>query len=243
MVRGWLNKEYLYLTNDVWIGGRSQYSSQSPWYWNLNTNSTAIDPSVLQPNWAPKNPNPDLQRTALQLSKSNGYLFANQAPERRLYSMLCKKKSFFFDHTNTLLTLTNQINAVDSFGAPLIGYTFLANVTHESDFTQVVGPSTGSFMSVFQRVPIDYGNLFTGKAYPYRNAFTVAVCNDLTASQIQSVRKKVKEVWMSVRQEFAQCNCFDVYLVANEKFTDANNKVCRNIEKFCLCKLFVTLFD
>ena len=167
MVRAWLNKEYTYLSNDIWIGGKSMYSSQSKWYWNFN--GSTINPQVLGANWAPNHPNAEQKRTALLLSKANGYLFANEAPEKRLYSMLCKKKSFFFDNSNTFLTLTNQINAVDSFGKPLIGYTFHSNATYKSDFTQVVGPSMGTYLNIFNRMPIDYGNLFSGKAYPYKN--------------------------------------------------------------------------
>lgn len=117
----------------------------------------------------PNHPNAEQKQTALLLSKANGYLFANEAPEKRLYSILCKKKSFFFDNSNTFLTLINQINAVDSFGKPLIGYTFHSNVTYKSDFTQVVGPSMGTYLNIFNRMPIDYGNLFSGKAYRYKN--------------------------------------------------------------------------
>lgn len=222
-VRVWLNKEYIYLTNDVWVGGKSLYSSRSPWFWDFN--STQISSSVLNANWAPGEPNQEQQRTALLLRKANGYLFANEAPEKRLYSILCKKKSFFFDAANTNVRLENQVNAVDSFGSPLLGYSFLTNVSHESDFTSVVPPSPGTYMSIFQRIPIKYGSLFTGKAYPYSAPFTVAICNDLTASQIQLVRQNIKSTWMSVRQEFAQCNCFEVYIVSTDKFTDTNNVI------------------
>jgi len=224
MVRAWLNKEYLYLTNDVWIGGRAQYSSQSPWFWSIHPfNSTLISADILQPNWAPNQPSSEAQRTALQLSKSNGYLFANQAPEKRLYSILCKKKSFLFDSTNTFLTLNNHINAIDTFGSPLIGYTYLTNISHESSFTAVTGPSIGTYSSVFQRLPIEYGLMFTGRAYHYTNAFTLTLCNDLTTSQIATIRSLIKQAWLQIRQEFVQCNCFDIFIVTQEKFTDPGN--------------------
>jgi len=226
MVRAWLNKKYLYLTNDVWISGRAQYTSQSPWFWSLHpANSTPISSEILAPNWAPGQPSSQAQHTALQLSKSNGYLFANQAPEKRLYSILCKQDSFLFDRTNTLLTLQDQLNAVDTFGSPLIGYTFHANVSHESSFTAVTAPSPGTFSAVFARLPIDYGHLFTGRAYPYTHAFILALCSDLTASQVATVRSLVRQTWLQTRQEFAQCNCFDVYVVAQDKFTEPSGQL------------------
>ena len=214
-VRVWLNREYTYLTNDVWVGGKSQFTSLTAWQWDFN--NTAIGAAILSANWAPGAPVSAPTRTALLLRKANGYLFANEAPEKRLYSSQCKKKSFFFDNSNTNVNLVDQISAVDTFGQPLLGYTFLANVSSASEFTSVVAPTGGTYASIFQRMPIQYGALFTGRAYPYASPFLLALCNDLTASQIQLVRQNVKSTWMSVRQEFAQCNCFDIYIVGTDK--------------------------
>lgn len=218
LVRGWLNG--LYLTNDVWINGREQNSN---WIWEFNNSN--IPESVLSANWAPGQPTVGVQQNALLLSRRSGYLFVNEAPERRLYSLLCKKQSFFYDNTNTLLSLNDQLNAMDSFGNPLIGYSFLTNVTQVSDFTRVLTPSSTTYATIFSRYPIQYGQFFVGSAFPYKFPFSLPVCGDLTSSQIEKLRLNVKSTWLSIRPEFKQCDCFDIYIVSSDKFTDTLNQV------------------
>ena len=225
MVRGWLSK--LYLTTDVWTSGRSLYST-SMWYWSV-INNAAIPKDMFSSNWAPGKPVNDPKQTALLLSRNNGYLFTNEAPERRLFSVLCKKKSFFYDVNNTAITLFNQISAIDSLGNPLTGYTFVTNVTQTSDFTQITAPSSGTFTSIFNRFPVQYGNIFNGVAFAYTNPFNVFICNDLTSSQIELIRLKLNSTWLTVRTEFTTCNCFNIHIVGVEKYTDSNNQVTTQI--------------
>ena len=218
LVRSYLNT--LFLTNDVWIGGRSQYSS---WYWDFNNNQ--IPTSFLTPNWAPGKPSNNQQQNAMLLSRTNGYLFTNDAPERRSYSLLCRKNSFLYDSTNTLLSLVEEIKAIDPIGQPIIGFKFLTNVTQTIDLTKVLTPSISTYSNVFNKVPLQYGKLYTGSVYPYQTPFILSICGDLTMSQIKSVMSSVKNVWLNTRPEFQQCNCFEVFVVSAEKFTDVNNQV------------------
>jgi hypothetical protein len=218
LVRGWMNG--LTLTNDVWIDGRLENNA---WIWEYN--NTYIPDFILNPYWSPGQPSSNVQQNALLLNRENGYLFSNEAPERRFYSLLCKKNSFFYDSTNTILTEINQFNAIDTFGNPLIEYSFLTNVTQVNDFTQVLTPSSSTYASIFSQYPILYGQLFIGDSYPYQNPFTLPVCTDLTSSQIEQIRLNVKSTWYSIRPEFKQCNCFDIYVVSSDKFTDTLNQV------------------
>lgn len=222
LVRGWLNG--LYLTNDVWVDGREQNSN---WIWEYN--NTNIPETILTQNWAPGQPAFSVQQNALLLSRRSGYLFVNEAPERRLYSLLCKKQSFFYDNTNTILLLNEQLNAMDSFGNALIGYSFLTNVTQVSDFTHVITPTAATYATIFSRYQLPYGQFFVGAAYSYKFPFSLPVCGDLTSSQIEKIRKNVKSTWLSVRPEFQQCQCFDIYIVSFDKFTDTLNQVSTQI--------------
>ncbi len=218
LVRGWLNG--LYLTNDVWVDGREQ---NNVWLWEYN--NTNIADFIITPNWAPGQPQLNSAQNALLLSRSSGYMFVNEAPEKRLYSMMCKKPSFYYDNTNTILTLNRQLTAMDSFGNPLIGYSFLTNVTQFNDFTHVLTPSTNTYATIFSRYPLQYGQYFVGEAYTYTSPFQLPVCGDLTSSQIEKIRVNVKQIWLSIRPEFSQCQCFDIYIISAEKFTDTLNQV------------------
>jgi hypothetical protein len=218
LVRNWLNG--LVLTNDIWVGGRLEYSR---WYWYFN--NSAISPGVLSSNWAPNRPTIDPQQNALLLSRLNGYLFSNDAPERRQYSILCAKNSFFFDSSNTILTQLSQINAIDPTGNPLIGYRFLTNVTESNDIQRVTMPTTNTYVQAFVQDPAPFGILYTGVAYPYTSPFVLFVCNDLTASQIDQIRQSVAATWLRLRPEFQQCNCLNIFILSSEKYTDQNNRL------------------
>ena len=218
LVRSWLNS--LFLTSDVWISGRLQYSA---WYWD--SINLQIPSSLLTPNWVPGRPSSNSQQNAMLLSRSNGYLFTNDAPERRAYSLLCKKAAFIYASTNTFFYLLEEIKAIDGSGNPVTGYKYLTNVTQTSDLSKVFTPSVSTYSNVFAKVPLQYGQLFSGAAYPYKSPFVLSICGDLTLSQIESVKANLKSVWFSVRPEFQQCNCFNIFVVAVEKYTDTNNLI------------------
>lgn len=219
LVRSWLNGQLL--VNDIWTGGRQQYNS---WYWDFN--NTAIPSNVLNANWAPGRPTASSTLNAILLSRTNGYLFVNEAPERRSYSILCKKNAFVFDSSDTILSLTNQITAIDLNGNPLLGFRFVTNVTESGDsISRVVTPSSNTYMTIFSQIPLLYGQYFSGTAYPYTSPFVLSVCGDLTLAQIEQVRRNIRSTWLSVRPEFVQCNCFDVFIVGSEKYTGINNQI------------------
>lgn len=220
LVRAWLNS-FSTQTEDIWIGGRAEYSN---WYWDFN--NTFVPYNVLIPNWAPGKPTANSQQNAIILSRANGYLFANEAPEKRQYSILCKRDAYVFDSADTELNLLSSINAIDDNGNPLIGFKFMTNVTQVDDTIQhVYTPSTVTYSTIFGQYPLEYGSLYNGPVYQYTNPFVLSVCNDLTTAQIEQVRANIKSTWMSIRPEFQQCNCFDVFVISAEKYTGINNQI------------------
>jgi hypothetical protein len=221
LVRAWLNT--LSFINDLWTGGRLQYSS---WYWDFN--NTAIPSNVLVQNWGPGEPNLDveLKKNAILLRRSFGYLFSNEAPERRQYSILCKRNAFVFDSSDTLLTLVNTINAIDENGNPLTGFKYLTNVTQTGNIiTRVFSPTSTTYATIFAQMPLQYGQLYNGPLYPYTSPFVLSICNDLTVSQIEQIRQQIRSTWLTLRPEFQQCNCFNIHIVRSEKYTGTNNQI------------------
>jgi hypothetical protein len=162
----------------------------------------------------------------LLLNRASGYLFTNDAPERRQYSILCKINAFNFNSADTILTISNQINAIDSNGNPLIGYTFFTNVTQTSNIlSRVFTPSVNTYSNAFAQSPLQYGQFFSGIAFSYTNPWILSLCGDLTPTQIQQIRQSIRSSWLAARPEFSQCNCFDVFIVSSIKYTDSSNQV------------------
>ena len=119
LVRSWLNT-FTTQSNDIWTGGKAEHTS---WYWSFNR--TLIPETVLVPNWAPNKPVADAHKNAILFSSANGYLFTNDAPEKRQYSVLCKRDAFVFDASDTTLDLKSTVNAIDMHGNALVGFKFV----------------------------------------------------------------------------------------------------------------------
>lgn len=219
LVRSWLNG--LSFTNDIWVGGKQ---TAGQWYWDYN--DASISPNVLDSFWAPGRPGNSPTQSAMLMSRSSGFLFANQNPSIGQFSVLCKKDPFVFDNSNTMLVPVSQINAIDPSGRPLVGFQFLTNVTNSSSsITRVFSPTTGTYSTVFSQIPVVYGQYYSGPAYKYENPFKLVICGDLTALQIDQVKANIKSTWLLVRQDFYQCNCFDIVVLSVDKYTDVNNQI------------------
>ncbi len=74
-------------------------------------------------------------------------------------------------------------------------------------------------------MPIEYGQFYSGTAFPYSNPFKLYLCNDLTQSQVEQVRQSVKNTWLQLRADLRECNCFEVHVVSVDKYTDSNSQV------------------
>jgi hypothetical protein len=122
LVKAWLNS--LVVTSDIWIGGRLEYSN-----WNWEYNNTGILVGVLLQNWAPGKPSQDKKQNAILMSRSNGFLFANEDSEKGDFLALCKKNAFVFDNSVARVVPVTEIHAVDVEGNPLVGFRFQTNVT------------------------------------------------------------------------------------------------------------------
>ena len=181
---------------------------------------------VLVPNWAPNKPLADSKKNAILLSNSNGYLFTNDEPEKRLYSALCRRDAFVFDAVNTVLDLKQSINAIDSQGNSLIGFKFLTNVSAlDNTIEHVSKPTQDTYHAIFEQNPLDHGKFFHGKAFTFSNPFVLSFCNELTASQTDQIKQSVKATWFKVKSEYEICNCFEIFIIQSERYIGANNQL------------------
>ncbi len=225
LVRAWLNT-FTTQSNDIWTGGMSSSQQYKGWQWDFN--NTIIPDVVLEPNWAPNKPDmTDAKKTSILLSSSNGYLFTNEAPNKRLYSTLCRRDAFVFDSVNSLLDLKAPINAVDERGNGLVGFKFVTNVSSLTDnaIERVFKPSEETYAVVFNRFPIEYGTFYSGKAYTFNSPFILSFCNELTASQIEQIKQSVLSAWYQLHPTYEYCKCFEIFVIQAERYIGINNQV------------------
>lgn len=66
-----------------------------------------------------------------------------------------------------------------------------------------------------------YGELYTGPVLKYSTPFTLVTCGDLSPSQVEQTRQAIKSAWLSARPDLKECQCFDITIIAMDKFTDS----------------------
>jgi hypothetical protein len=241
LVKAWLNGIGL-ITSDIWIGGKLDHSN---WLWDFN--NTGIPLGVLMQNWAPGKPTPRNTATtpaspsssqafdfgfkkhrAMLMSRHAGFLFADEDADKGEYLALCKRAAFFLDNSVARVIPVHEIHAVDVEGNPLVGFRFQTNVSQsQADaIAKVYAPSSSTFSTIFQQLPVEHGQFYSGTAFPYSSPFTLSLCGDLTHSQAEQVRQTVRNTWRQVRAASNQDNDnFDVHLVAVDKYTDQASAV------------------
>lgn len=215
LVKAWLSS--LVVNNDVWIGGKIEYGK-----WNWDLNNTAIHSSLLAESWGPGMPAESLAKSVMYMSRVDGFLFGNEIPDKDGMFALCRKSAFVFDQAVTHVNALDQIKAVDQHGNPLVGFQFVTNVTSMSDgetLDKVYSPSSNTFSVIFSQLPVEHGEFYSGPVFTYTSPYTIPICSDLTTSQIAQVKESIKRTWLNTRQDLASCNCFDIHIVAVDKFT------------------------
>lgn len=215
-VRQWIQSKVSTPNSGVWVNGKL---SNNIWVWD---NNNAQIPSDL--SWVPGKPNSaNPLEDATLLSASNGYLISSDASGKRQYGLLCRRSSFRFNSTTATLNLVGQPSAIGSNGENLVGFTYQINVTEDASLIAVAPPTNLIYSFVYAQNPITYGTYYAGSVSTYSSPFVLTLCNDLTGSQIDQIKQILTIYWLQLRSEFTQCNCFNLYFVSVEKYTDTNN--------------------
>ena len=212
-VRSWLSSISL-IPKNIWTDGRF---IGGRWVWN--TNSVPISVDLLSSLSSSAN------AEGLLLDRSNNYYLTNGGVNVRGSYVLCKTKPFSFDTTTVSFNLISQQTAITAAGQPALGLKYQINVTESDKITSVSAPSSTTYSAVHSSSPIQYGQYYNDKVYPYDNPFVVTLCDELTGGQIEQARVAIKNRWLAVRPELATCNCFNVFIVSSDKYVDTNNKL------------------
>ena len=230
LVRSWLNKMII-IRENIWTDGRL---INGVWVWN--TNKIAVSSDLLN------NINANSQIDSLDLNYSNGFILTNDvASSNRTNYVLCKSSAYVFNKNTVLLKLINKTTAVTSTGQPVIGFTYQKNITEIKNLINVNQPTASNYSSVYSANPIQYGQYYLGKVYPYSTPFQITLCNQIPGGQIDNIQFLIYKYWTNAFLQLASCNCFNVFIISAIPYVDTNNSTSTMIN--FIAKANDTIFD